>query len=64
MRWVLLFVLIPLSAGTQAQQTRANIVFLLADDLGYNELGSYGQTVIETPELDRLAAQGMRFTDF
>ena len=64
MRWVLLFVLIPLSAGTQAQQTPANIVLLLADDLGYNELGSYGQTVIETPELDRLAAQGMRFTDF
>ena len=64
MRWILLCVLIPLSAGIQAQQTRANIIFLLADDLGYNELGSYGQTVIETPELDRLAAQGMRFTDF
>ena len=31
-------------------QTRANIVFLLADDLGYNELGSYGQTIIQTPE--------------
>ena len=43
-------------------QTRANIVFLLADDLGYNELGSYGQTIIQTPELDELAAQGMRFT--
>jgi len=63
-RWILLFVLMPLSAGIQAQQTRANIVFLLADDLGYNELGSYGQTIIQTPELDRLAAQGMRFTDF
>lgn len=64
MRWILLLVLIPLSAGIQAQQTRANIVLLLADDLGYNELGSYGQTIIQTPELDRLAAQGMRFTDF
>lgn len=64
MRWILLFVLIPLSAGIQAQQTRANIVLLLADDLGYNELGSYGQTIIQTPELDKLAAQGMRFTDF
>ena len=64
MRWLLLFVLVPLSTGIQAQQTRANILLLLADDLGYNELGSYGQTIIRTPELDKLAAQGMRFTDF
>ena len=64
MRWIWLFVLMPLSAGIQAQQTRANILLLLADDLGYNELGSYGQTIIRTPELDKLAAQGMRFTDF
>ena len=62
MRWILLFVLIPLSSSIQAQQSRANIVFLLADDLGYNELGSYGQAIIQTPELDELAAQGMRFT--
>jgi arylsulfatase len=39
-----------------------NIVFILADDLGYGELGSYGQTKIRTPNLDRLAAEGMRFT--
>lgn len=39
-----------------------NIIYILADDLGYNELGSYGQTLIETPNLDALAAQGMRFT--
>lgn len=43
---------------------RPNILFLLADDLGYNELGSYGQEVIKTPELDRLAEVGLRFTDF
>ncbi len=49
---------------TQAQQMPANILFLLADDLGYNEIGSYGQTIIRTPELDKLAAQGMRFTSF
>ena len=36
----------------------------MADDLGYNELGSYGQETIATPELDRLARAGMRFTDF
>ena len=43
---------------------RPNIVFLLADDLGYGELGSYGQDIIKTPELDRLAKNGMRFTNF
>jgi len=41
---------------------KPNIVFVLADDLGYAELGCYGQEKIETPNLDRLAAQGMRFT--
>ncbi|NWG13843.1 MAG: arylsulfatase [Acidobacteria bacterium] len=39
-----------------------NIIFLLADDLGYAELGCYGQTKIRTPNIDRLAAEGMRFT--
>jgi arylsulfatase len=39
-----------------------NIVLILADDLGYGELGSYGQRLIQTPHLDQLAARGMRFT--
>lgn len=39
-----------------------NIVFLLADDLGWGEVGCYGQTKIPTPNIDRLAAEGMRFT--
>ncbi|NIN72530.1 MAG: sulfatase-like hydrolase/transferase [Gemmatimonadetes bacterium] len=39
-----------------------NIIFILADDLGYGELGSYGQTKIRTPNIDRLAAEGMRFS--
>ena len=39
-----------------------NILLILADDLGYGELGSYGQQLIRTPNLDRLAAEGMRFT--
>jgi len=39
-----------------------NIIYILADDLGYGELGSYGQKKIKTPNLDRLAADGMRFT--
>ena len=41
-----------------------NIVFLLADDLGYGDLGCYGQQQIKTPNIDRLAAGGMRFTQF
>jgi arylsulfatase len=40
-----------------------NIVFIVADDLGYGELGSYGQQYIRTPNLDRLAAEGTRFTN-
>jgi arylsulfatase A len=44
------------------RETKPNIIFFLADDLGYGELGCYGQDIIRTPHLDRLAAQGMRFT--
>jgi len=43
---------------------KPNIVFILADDLGYGDLGCYGQQKIRTPNLDRMAAEGMRFTQF
>jgi arylsulfatase A-like enzyme len=43
---------------------RPNVVFLLADDLGYADLGCYGATDIRTPNLDRLAAEGVRLTQF
>lgn len=42
--------------------TKPNIIYILADDLGYAELGCYGQQKIETPNIDALAANGMRFT--
>ena len=43
---------------------RPNLVWIMADDLGYGELGCYGQKVIRTPALDRMAAEGLRFTHF
>ncbi len=51
-------------AAESSELQKPNILFLLADDLGYGELGSYGQRVIKTPVLDDLASKGMRFTDF
>ncbi|MDB6029125.1 MAG: Sulfatase, partial [Verrucomicrobiales bacterium] len=43
--------------------TKPNIVFILADDLGYTDLACYGSKYYETPNIDKLASQGMRFTD-
>lgn len=42
---------------------KPNIIFILADDLGYGDLGCYGQPTIRTPYLDRMAREGLRFTD-
>lgn len=54
-------------AGTPAgakPNERPNIIFIMADDLGYGDLGCYGQKRIKTPNIDQLAAEGMKFTDF
>jgi len=48
--------------AAQNPRSRPNIVFIFADDLGYGNLGCYGQKRIKTPNLDRMAAEGMRFT--
>lgn len=53
-----------LSAGQIQRQPKPNIVLILADDLGYHSLGAFGQKVIRTPNLDRLAEGGMRLTNF
>ncbi len=47
--------------GTKRQKA-PNIIYILADDLGYGDLGCYGQKKFSTPNLDRLAAEGLRFT--
>jgi arylsulfatase A-like enzyme len=43
---------------------KINIILIVADDLGYGDLGCYGQQKIKTPNIDRLATQGVRFTQF
>ena len=61
----LLFLLgLPVFSQSSRQQlkTKPNVIYIYADDLGYGELGSYGQQKIKTPNLDRLAKEGMRFT--
>src|SRR5438046_2855072 len=58
-----LFFSLILPLFTSAQPARPNIVFILADDLGQRDLGCYGSTFYETPNLDVLARSGMRFTD-
>ena len=50
--------------GASPSAAPPNIVFILADDLGWGELGCYGQKKIRTPNIDRLAAEGRRFTQF
>lgn len=49
--------------GAQGQvKGRPNIIYIMADDLGYGDVGCYGQPFIHTPNIDRLAQEGMRFT--
>ncbi|MEE2714889.1 MAG: arylsulfatase [Verrucomicrobiota bacterium] len=55
---LLLLSLAPVLFGAK----KPNIIFIMADDLGWTELGSYGQKIIKTPYLDQLALEGMRFT--
>ena len=43
---------------------KLNVIYIMADDLGYGELGCYGQKLIPTPNIDRLAAEGTKFTRF
>jgi arylsulfatase A len=53
-----------LSAASGQAPRPPNIIIIMADDLGYGDLGCYGHPSIRTPNLDRMAAEGMRFTDF
>ncbi|MBO0727275.1 MAG: sulfatase-like hydrolase/transferase, partial [Blastocatellia bacterium] len=62
-----IFVIIIIAAfafNTATAQTKPNIIFIQADDLGYGDLSCYGQRKFKTPNIDRLAAEGMRFTQY
>ncbi|HET8548154.1 MAG TPA: arylsulfatase [Bryobacteraceae bacterium] len=52
-----------ITLGRAAAKRPPNIIWIMADDLGYGDLGCYGQNIIQTPNLDRLASEGTRFTD-
>lgn len=58
----LLGVLISRLLHDQKQKQKMNVIYILADDLGYGDLGCYGQKIIKTPNIDRLAEEGMLFT--
>lgn len=60
----ILSALVVLVSGGSALAAKPNIILILADDLGYGHVGCFGQKKIPTPHLDRLAAEGMKFTQF
>lgn len=60
---VMALLMLLVGGATLRAADRPNIVYIMADDLGYGELGCYGQTKIKTPNLDRMATEGTRFTD-
>jgi arylsulfatase A-like enzyme len=61
---VVAVVCLGMGASTLQPTRRPNLIFVMADDLGYGEVGVYGQKVIKTPNLDRMAHEGVRFTQF
>lgn len=64
LKYVWLFVFILGACTPAAIQTPPNIVLIMADDLGYGDLSCYGNPTIQTPSIDQLAAEGIRFTDY
>jgi arylsulfatase A len=64
LRCAFLLAFFALACGQALAAPKPNIVIIFTDDLGYGDLGCYGSPVIRTPHLDRMAVEGLRFTDF
>jgi hypothetical protein len=64
MKTLYAFLLLSCSIGNLSAKDQPNIIFIFTDDLGWKDVGCYGNDFIETPRIDRLAAEGVRFTDF
>jgi arylsulfatase len=62
--WVIALLNCPASAANSLAGTKPNIVFILTDDQGYGDLSCHGNPILQTPNIDRLHAEGVRFTDF
>jgi arylsulfatase A len=60
---LLLFILLNYSDYSFAQ-SKPNVVFIFTDDLGYNDIGCYGQKILKTPNIDKLRSQGLKFNRF
>jgi arylsulfatase A len=60
---LVIMMLFIITAPLAFAKTQPNVIFIMADDLGYGDLGCYGANHFETPACDRLAREGMRFTD-
>ena len=61
---LLLIALLSGVSSTRTAASRPNFVIIFADDQGYGDLGCFGSTKIRTPNIDRMAREGMRFTNF
>lgn len=62
--FVTFILLISATKESEITNIKPNVIYIMADDLGYGDLGCYGQKIIPTPNLDKMAAEGIRFTDF
>src|SRR3954469_23760487 len=62
--WKLFFLAAIAFVVVSSAAEKPNVIFILADDLGYGEVGCFGQKIIQTPNLDRMAREGMKFTQF
>src|SRR5207248_10224868 len=62
--WSTILVAMLLAGSAIAEDRPLNVIIFITDDQGYNDLGCYGSPVIKTPRVDRMAAEGTRFTDW